>query len=1285
MATLTYTFGNVSLVSRWSVQVNSANGKLYFSQNPTQANRSISFDVTGLAAGAIINSAKLSFSAGSPSTGAALFRYKNNQTGTYTNLSTGKTNSIDIPLTGNGTVSGELQFRAYGSKNQGLGSHSATLGISDIKLVIDYVAYTAPTAPTAVSVASTNVAPGATVQLSWSGATAGTSNPITGYHVHRATSASGSYSYLTEVSTSATSGSVNVTAPTTNGSSYYYKVYTKATQSDYLWSAASTAYATLTTKFTAPTAPTVKINNGTSAYAAQNINSAATLSWSGASAGTNNPIAGYFIYVNGNLYSEQGSNVSSLSIPSYAAGNHSWTVVTKGSYSNSSASTAVTLYSYSAPTAPTSVSIGTSYISESGSFSLSWSGAATGTNNSISGYAVYMDGSLKTSTNASTTTASISGAAVGEHSFYVITKGARSNSSASSTVKGYVYGKPGAPTSQSVASSVIDAGTTTTLSWSGAKAGTYNSIKSYKIKRSTSSSSIGNDLATIESTATSGSYSVAAPSRMGDSYYFYVGTTGARGYTIYNTTGAKLTAKTYTACSAPTSVSLAANNVAPSASVKLSWSGASAGTNNPITGYHIYRATSSDGTYSHVHSVSTTSTSGSYNVTAQSANNSTYYYKVYTIGTKSGYNSGASSAVSLTTKYTAPTAPTSITINDASSVYIAEGSTATLKWSGAAAGTNNAISGYLVYVGDSLYADVGSSTTSTSVPSYSGGEHKWKVVTKGAYSNSAASSTVSCFTYTATSAPTNVSLAATTVDAGASTTLSWSGAKAGTYNAITGYHVYRATSKNGAYSVLTAVESTSTAANTTVNAPSTMGSKYYYKVYTIGARNYNSGASSVVSLTAQTYSAPSAPTSLSLSVNNVAASATVTLSWSGAAAGTNNAITGYKVYRSAEQNGTYELLSTVNTTSTSGSLSVVAPSETSSAFYYKIITVGTKSGFTESTYSSTISLQTESAQPTPPTNLTVSKPYIYQASEQITLSWSESLGGDGAITGYNIYQASSRNSAYAKLATVSTSETSGSYTISLTEAATTYYFKVSTVGTTGESALSVPVTVIFSTFPNAPTNVIVSKTLSSGEAVALSWDAAVPGYQDSIKEYWIKRRESSDGRTWSQWDKFSASTTETSITVSPPETYGNYYLYEIRSLSTHNAVSDYVTSSNTLRRDHAPIVFAENITARETNVRAQHMTELQDTIAMLLEFYGLDAQTMSTITAGTTPLSSWTEHINEIRAAIDFLTTYHDEWLEIPVNVPRADIMNQLRNVLLYVEKPQCVLGIGKLGAMITR
>ena len=607
------------------------------------------------------------------------------------------------------------------------------------------------------------------------------------------------------MSTSATSGSVDVTAPTTNGSSYYYKVYTKATQSDYLWSAASTAYATLTCYYTAPSAPTsVTINDASSIYLAEG--SVATLKWSGASAGTNNAIGSYLIYVDDTLYGETPSSTSSVNIPSYGGGEHKWKVITKGAYSNSAASSTASCFTYTAT---------------------------------------------------------------------------------------------GAPTSVSLAATTIDAGTSTTLSWSGARAGTYNTITGYHIYRSAAENGTYSLAYTVSSTSTAASTSVAAPSTMGQKYYYKVYTIGSRNLNSGPSSAVSLTAQTYSYPTAPTSVSISANNVAPGATVRLSWSGASNGTNNPITEYHVHRATASNGEYSYLTSVSASTTS--INITAPTTNGSSYYYKIYSKATNGNYLwSSPTSPVSLTCSFSAPSAPTSITINDASSVYIGEGSTATLKWSGASAGTNNAIAGYLVYVGDSLYADVGSSTTSTSVPSYGGGEHKWKVVTKGTYSNSAASSTVSCFTYTATSAPTSISLAATTVDAGASTTLSWSGAKAGTYNAITGYHVYRATSENGAYSVLTAVESTSTAANTTVNAPSTMGSKYYYKVYTIGARNYNSGASSVVSLTAQTYSAPSAPTSLSLSANNVAASATVTLSWSGAAAGTNNAITGYKVYRSTD-------------------------------------------------------------------------------------------------------------------------------------------------------------------------------------------------------------------------------------------------------------------------------------------------------------------------------------------------------------------------------------------------
>ncbi|HZK24042.1 MAG TPA: hypothetical protein VFC74_01505, partial [Oscillospiraceae bacterium] len=245
---------------------------------------------------------------------------------------------------------------------------------------------------------------------------------------------------------------MNVTAPTTNGSSYYYKVYTKATQNDYLWSAASTAYATLTTNFTAPTAPTVKVNNATSAYILADSGTA-TLSWSGASAGTNNPIASYLIYVDGTLYGETPSTQSSISIPAYSAGNHSWTVITKGSYSNSAASSAVIVYAYSTPAAPTSVTINDAssiYLAEGNTATLKWSGAGAGTNNPISSYLLYVDDTFYGETPASVSSVNIPSYGGGEHKWKVITKGAYSNSAASSTASCFTYTATGAPTSISL-------------------------------------------------------------------------------------------------------------------------------------------------------------------------------------------------------------------------------------------------------------------------------------------------------------------------------------------------------------------------------------------------------------------------------------------------------------------------------------------------------------------------------------------------------------------------------------------------------------------------------------------------------------------------------------------------------------------------------------------------------------------------------------------------------------------------------------------------------------------
>lgn len=529
----------------------------------------------------------------------------------------------------------------------------------------------------------------------------------------------------------------------------------------------------------------------------------------------------------------------------------------------------------------------------------------------------------------------------------------------------------------------------------------------------------------------------------------------------------------YTACTAPTSVSLSSNNVAPGASVTLSWSGAGAGNNNAITGYHIYRATSASGTYTHTYTVTTTATSGSTAVTAPTSNGSSYYFKVYTIGTVSGYNSGASSYATLTCNYSTPTAPTGITINGSSSAYVAENETATLAWSGASAGTNNPITGYDIYVGGSLYSSQGADVSSLSIPAYSAGQHTWTVRTIGAYSSSGDSSGVNCYTYSSPTAPTTVSVSNQTPAAGGTVTLSWSGAAAGTYNEITGYHIYRSTASNDSYTYLSQVTTTDTSGSTVVDAPSAQGASYYFKVAPLGERGNGSLSTSYAVITTKIVNPCSAPTKCVL---------------------------------------------------------------------------------------------------------------------------------DGSLT----------------------------YT-----------------------------------------------------DVVLSWNAGSGGTNNPMIGYEVQRAESSDGTNWSDWITIAEQTTNTLI-VSPPSPYGNYYRYRVKTRG-ESLDSAWKNCANILRKDHQPIeeYTDSTIVVGETRVKAIHMTELQNNINMLLNFYHLTLQDLTSIISQETGLAGWTNHVNEIRNAIDFLTTSHTGWLDIPVNCPRADIIQQLRDVIEEVHKPPFILGIGKAGAVV--
>ena len=214
---------------------------------------------------------------------------------------------------------------------------------------------------------------------------------------------------------------------------------------------------------------------------------------------------------------------------------------------------------------------------------------------------------------------------------------------------------------------------------------------------------------------------------------------------------------------------------------------------------------------------------------------------------------------------------------------------------------------------------------------------------------------------------------------------------------------------------------------------------------------------------------------------------------------------------------------------------------------------------------------------------------------------------------------------------------------------------------------------IFYTDCGVPTSPKLSATLSR-DAVKLSWGAAKPGTNNSVTGYDVQRRESSDGNSWGSWEKVPNSpVTTTEISVSPPNTTGSYYQFRVRTRGSAGSkyYSKWVTSTNTLRRkwDAFGAWTDDPLVVGETPIKAIHMQELQSRVNTLYSFYGLGTYNFTTITAGTTSLAGWTTHVNQIRTAIEDVCNAsgktHESWISFSVNCPRADVIQQLRSVIL--------------------
>jgi|GEM_PF-1668523 len=250
------------------------------------------------------------------------------------------------------------------------------------------------------------------------------------------------------------------------------------------------------------------------------------------------------------------------------------------------------------------------------------------------------------------------------------------------------------------------------------------------------------------------------------------------------------------------------------------------------------------------------------------------------------------------------------------------------------------------------------------------------------------------------------------------------------WNSVSGatsYKVYRASSPDDSYSLITTTLLTSF-----TDSDLSSSTTYYYKVAavnTYGAGSKSSYASGTTT-SGGSGSAPSTPTGL---YTGSATASSLTLSWS-----STGGASSYKVYRATSSTGSYSMINTVYSPSyTDSGLSSLT------TYYYKVAASNSYGDSSQSSYVSgtTTSGGTGSA-PATPTGLSVGA----TSSTSIAISWN--FVSDA--TSYKVYRSSSSGGSYNLVG----SPTAPAFTDSSLTASTTYYYKVTAVNSSGESSRS---------------------------------------------------------------------------------------------------------------------------------------------------------------------------------------------------------------------------------------
>jgi fibronectin type 3 domain-containing protein len=267
----------------------------------------------------------------------------------------------------------------------------------------------------------------------------------------------------------------------------------------------------------------------------------------------------------------------------------------------------------------------------------------------------------------------------------------------------------------------------------------------------------------------------------------------------------------------------------------------------------------------------------------------------------------------------------------------------------------------------------------------------------------------------------------------AQVTLTWSSS-----TGATSYHVKRATTTGGPYTLISAPTST-----TFADTGLTNGTTYFYVASAVNSAGESANSSEVSAKPAAPAQAPAAPTGL----RTTAADAQVSLAWSASATAAS-----YNVKRATATGGPYTKISSPTATN------FIDTGLTNGTTYFYVVSAVNSTGESANSIQASATPVAPTQPPAVPTGLLAAA-----GNAQVTLSWTASSGASS----YHVKRGTTTGGPYVQVATpvaanfIDTGLTNG----------TTYFYVVSALNSIGESANSAQAS---ATPANTPVDVTIT-------------------------------------------------------------------------------------------------------------------------------------------------------------------------------------------------------------------